>query len=47
MTIVGIYVIGSIFSVEYLNIPRILFFNIVTYIGVAFGIYIAINRIRP
>ena len=42
----GIYVIGFIFG-NLLGVYSVLFTNIVTFIGVAFGIYIAMNRIRP
>ena len=46
LTIFGIYIIGFIFG-NLLGVYSVLFTNIVTFIGVAFGIYIAMNRIRP
>ena len=46
LTIFGIYIIGFIFG-NLLGVYSVLFTNIVTFIGVAFGIYIAMNRLRP
>ncbi|MBI20943.1 MAG: hypothetical protein CL780_01685 [Chloroflexi bacterium] len=45
-TVFGIFLIGSILG-NMMGIHNIVFTNIITFIGVAIGMYIAINRIRP
>ena len=45
-TLFGIYIVGSAIG-DAIGVPFILFTNIISFIGVAIGIYLALNRIHP
>ena len=45
-TLFGIYIVGSAIG-DAIGVPFFLFTNIISFIGVAIGIYLALNRIHP
>ena len=45
-TLFGVYVIGTAIGPA-IGVPSYLFTNIISFIGVAIGIYLALNRIHP